>query len=80
MINQGIHEGVFDQSVNASMVARTMLSIFSYIVENIAKMPRERQRSKLIIDEAKHIFEILLRGIACEGFDRSALNLPGFTS
>lgn len=77
MIQQGIQEGTFDPAINPGMVARTMLSLFSYIVENVAKMPKAERKSHFIIEEMKHIFEILLRGIAREGFDRSYLILPG---
>jgi AcrR family transcriptional regulator len=77
MIYQGIQEGTFDPDINPGMVARTMLSLFSYIVENVAKMPNAERKSQFIIEEMKHIFEILLRGIAREGFDRSYLILPG---
>lgn len=77
MIRRGIQEGAFDPTVNPGMVARTMLSLFSYIVEQAAKMPKGEGKSRFIIEEMKRIFEILLRGIAREGFDRSALILPG---
>lgn len=77
MIRQGIQEGAFDPAINPGMIARIMLSLFSYIVENVAKMPKGEQKSQFIIAEVKHIFEILLRGIAREGFDRSCLILPG---
>ncbi|MDR2536035.1 MAG: TetR/AcrR family transcriptional regulator [Treponema sp.] len=76
MIQQGIGEGTFDPLVNAGVVARTMLSLFSYIVENVAKMPEPKRNAQIIIKEVKHSFEILLRGIAQEGIDRSLLLLP----
>ena len=77
MIQQGIHEKAFDPSVNPGMVAKTMLSLFSYIVESVARMPKTERKPALIIGEVKHIFEIILRGIARENFDRSSLTLQG---
>lgn len=77
MIDQGIREGIFDSSINSGSIARTMLSLFSHIVENAAKVKKEAQKSKIIIEEVKHIFEILLRGIASDTFDRSNMLLPG---
>ncbi|MDR3343810.1 MAG: TetR/AcrR family transcriptional regulator; helix-turn-helix transcriptional regulator [Treponema sp.] len=80
MIDQGIAEGTFDPAINPGISARTILSLFSYIVENVAKMPKTARKSQVIIEEMKYIFEILLRGIVREGFDRSRLVLPGIVS
>jgi AcrR family transcriptional regulator len=77
MIRQGIAEGAFEGAVNPGMVAKTMLSLFSYIAESVARMPKAERKPALIIGEVEHIFEIILRGIAREGFDRSSLTLQG---
>jgi hypothetical protein len=58
------------------MAARTFLSLFSYIVENAAKMPKEAQRSPAVIEEMTNVFQIILRGLARDGIDRSLLTLP----
>jgi AcrR family transcriptional regulator len=76
MIQQGINEGIFDPNIKPSTVARTMLSLFSYIVENIVKMPKNEQKALYIIEEVKSLFEIILRGIAKDGSDLSLLILP----
>ncbi|MDR2519333.1 MAG: TetR/AcrR family transcriptional regulator [Spirochaetaceae bacterium] len=77
MIQQGIHEGAFDPSINPGMVAKTMLSMFSHIMGSVVNMPKAERKPALIIGEVKHIFEIILRGIAREHFDRAAFTLPG---
>jgi AcrR family transcriptional regulator len=79
MIEQGIAEGVFEPDTNAAMFSHTILSVFSLIVENAAKFPGplEAQNSN-IIGEMRNIFQILLRGIAREGIDRSLLVLDSY--
>jgi AcrR family transcriptional regulator len=76
MIDQGKDEGIFDPAMNSVMAARTFLSLFSYIVENAAKMPKEIQRSPAVIEEMTTIFQIILRGLAKDGIDRAMLTLP----
>jgi AcrR family transcriptional regulator len=77
MLKQGIAEGVFEPSINPEMVSRTIIALFSYIMESAARIPREARESHVTTNEMKTIFEIMLRGIAREGFDRSRLVLPG---
>jgi AcrR family transcriptional regulator len=76
LIEQGKEEGVFDQDIDAARVTRIIFSLFSYIVETVSKVPRELRRSPVIVEEMKNIFQILFRGIAREGIDRSKLILP----
>jgi hypothetical protein len=77
MLKQGIAEGVFAPSINPEMVSRTIIALFSYVIESAARIPREARKSHVTTDEMKNIFEIMLRGITREGFDRSRLVLPG---
>ncbi|MDR1956374.1 MAG: TetR/AcrR family transcriptional regulator [Treponema sp.] len=76
MILQGITEGIFDPTAKPDILTRTVLGLFSCIVENAAKLPKLQRKSQAIIAEMKYVFEILLRGIAREGVDRSLLVLP----
>jgi AcrR family transcriptional regulator len=76
MFEQGIAEGVFEPSINPGMVSRTIIALFSYIIESAARIPKEARESHVTTDQMKNIFEIMLRGIAREGFDRSRLVLP----
>jgi AcrR family transcriptional regulator len=77
LLKQGIAEGVFEPSINPGTVSRTIIALFSYIIESAARVPKETRKSHVTTDEMKNIFEIMLRGIAREGFDRSLLTLPG---
>ncbi|GHV90599.1 hypothetical protein AGMMS50268_11020 [Spirochaetia bacterium] len=75
MIEQGMDEGTFEAGTDAGLVARTIISLFSYTVENAANMPRGARKPALIIGELRDIFQVILRGIAREGIDRSCLIL-----
>ncbi|MDR2185611.1 MAG: TetR/AcrR family transcriptional regulator [Treponema sp.] len=77
ILEQGVAEGVFEPSINPGMVSRTIIALFSYIIESAARIPKEARKSHVTTDEMKNIFEIMLRGIVREGFDRSRLTLPG---
>jgi AcrR family transcriptional regulator len=76
LIEQGKQEKIFDEDVDAARVTRIIFSLFSHIVETTSRVPRELRRSPVIVDEMKNIFQILFRGIAREGTDRSLLVLP----
>jgi AcrR family transcriptional regulator len=76
MIAQGISEGTFDSDADPAMISRTILSLFSVVIENIAKLPKGARNFHFIMDELTKIFQIILRGIAREGLDRSLLVLP----
>ncbi|MDR1863615.1 MAG: TetR/AcrR family transcriptional regulator [Treponema sp.] len=75
LIDQGKEEGTFDQDIDAARVTRIILSLFSYIVETVSKVPRTLRKSPVIVDEMKAVFQIVFRGIAREGIDRSRLDL-----
>jgi AcrR family transcriptional regulator len=76
LIEQGKKEGTFDEDVDPAGVTRIILSLFSYIVETASRVPKDLRRSPVIANEMKNIFQILFRGIAREGIDRSLLVLP----
>jgi AcrR family transcriptional regulator len=76
MIAQGINEGLFAPETNPAMISRVLLSLFSGIIENAAKMPESVRNAQAIINELTNLFQIILRGIAREGLDRSCLTLP----
>jgi AcrR family transcriptional regulator len=76
MVEQGKAEGTFEPDLDSAMAARTILFLFSCIVTNVAKVPREERKSTTVINEMRNIFQIMLRGIAREGIDRSCLVLP----
>jgi AcrR family transcriptional regulator len=76
MIIQGITEGIFDSATDPDISTRTILSLFLYIIECIAALPKAERKTLQSIAEMKKVFEITLRGIAAEGVDRSLLTLP----
>jgi AcrR family transcriptional regulator len=76
LIEQGKEEGTFDRDIDAAGVTRIILSLFSYIVETASRVPKDLRKTPVIVKEMKNIFQILFRGISCEGIDRSLLVLP----
>lgn len=76
MLIQGISEGIFDPATDPDISTRTVLSLFLYIMESTAALPKAERRTRRSIAEMKKVFEIILRGLAGEGVDRSLLALP----
>jgi AcrR family transcriptional regulator len=77
MIAQGIAEGTFDAAADPALFARTILTLFSTVIESTARTPRSARNAQLLINELTQLFQILIRGIARDGLDRSLLDLPG---
>lgn len=76
MIKAGIDEGAFERDVNPTLITHTIISLFSLIVDNGVKyLKRPREVDIVLFDEMRNIFQIILRGIAREGIDRSRLAL-----
>lgn len=75
VIERGIRDGSLETRFDARTLARTVLIISSGIVDNVARLPRDVRNMKLVIAEMRRVFEILLRGMAGPGVDRSQLNL-----
>jgi AcrR family transcriptional regulator len=76
MIKAGIDEGAFEQDVNPTLITHTIISLFSLIVDNTVKYLKKPQEVDVVLfDEMQNIFQIILRGIAREGIDRSRLAL-----
>jgi len=75
IIDQCKAEGIFDPSLDSGMATRLLLSLFSIIVENAARMHAEDRKSTFIIEEMKNIFQIIVRGFAREGIDRGILSI-----
>lgn len=75
VLSRGVADGTLDPSICPENVARTALLITSGIVENASLLPISLCDSSIILAEMKSTFEIVLRGIAAEGCDRSLLTL-----
>jgi AcrR family transcriptional regulator len=68
-------EGVFDPDLDSDMATRLLLSVFSIIVEKAILIPSAKRKSPAIIEEMTNVFQIIIRGFAKEGIDRSCLNI-----
>jgi AcrR family transcriptional regulator len=75
IIEQCKTEGIFDPGLDCGMATRLLLSMFSVIVENAARLPVEARKSPIIIEEMRNAFQIILRGFSKEGIDRSCLDI-----
>jgi len=68
-------EELFDSALDSDMATRLLLSMFSIIVESAARIPHETRKSLAVTEELKNTFQIIIRGFAKEGVDRSCLNI-----
>jgi len=75
LINQCKAEGVFDPKLDSDMASRLLLSMFSSTVDNASRMPAEKKKSPLLLEEMGNTFQLLIYGFAKEGIDRSCLNI-----
>jgi AcrR family transcriptional regulator len=72
---RGIDEGVFDSEINTVTVSQAILSLFSNVIEDAAKLPKGERDSALIVEELRKLFQIILKGIARQGLSPSLLEL-----
>jgi hypothetical protein len=75
IIDQCKAEGIFAPDLDAAMATRLLLSLFSIIVGNAARIPPEARKSPALIEEMTKSFQIIIYGFAREGVDRSCLDL-----
>ena len=89
IIDQCKAEGVFDPGLDSTLASSLLLSMFTILVENAACIPagippsdesrmqmqREARKSPALIEEMTKAFQIIIRGFAREGIDRSCLDI-----
>ncbi len=75
VLSRGVADGTLDPAIESERVARTVILITGGIIDNVARLPLQLRDSKLILSEMKSTFEIVLRGLAAPGSDRSLLVL-----
>ena len=75
IIDQCKEEGIFDPELDSLLATRVLLSMFSAIIENAARMSRDGRKSPILVEEMRKAFQIILRGFAREGIDRSCLDI-----
>jgi AcrR family transcriptional regulator len=73
---RGARDGTMDSSQEPEKIARIAMTIAFSIIDNAARLPREARNVRCIQEEMQGTFELLLRGIAAAGIDRSTLTLP----
>lgn len=75
VLKRGVADGTLEKSLDSEQLARTVIMIATSIIDAVAKLPRPQRDAGLIRTEMCRTFEILLRGLAAEGSDRSLLVL-----
>ncbi len=77
VFERGVKDGTMDGDIDPDRVARIAMTIALSIIDNVARLPREARDVRLIQEEMRSTFELLLRGVAAMGTDRKSLTLPG---
>lgn len=75
VLGRGIRDGTLDSGLPAERLAGTVIMLATGIVDEVARLPRPQRDTRLIRSEMTTVFQILLRGLAAEGCDRSLLVL-----
>lgn len=75
VLRLGIKDGTLDPGIEPITVARTSLLIATALIDEAARLPRELRDPRRIRDELRNTFNLLLRGVAAPGADRSRLYL-----
>ena len=75
IIEQCKSEGVFDPDLDSTLAMRLVLSLFSFFVGNAANISAGSEKTEAIANEMRSAFQILIRGFAGEGVDRSQLDI-----
>lgn len=76
VIERGVADGTLETRVAPAKLARSIVMIATAVIDAVARLPRSARDARLIRAEMRNIFELLLRGLAAEGTDRSLLILP----
>jgi len=75
LIDQCKSEGIFDPNLDSEMATRLVLSMFSSIIDNTARLPIEARKSPAFLKEMSKAFQIIIYGFAREGINRSSLDI-----
>jgi AcrR family transcriptional regulator len=76
VLERGIADGTLKTDLKPLKLARTVILIATAIIDTVARLPRPARDSRIILAEMRGVFELLIRGLAAEGTDRSLLTLP----
>lgn len=76
VLERGIADGTLKTDLKPLKLARTVILIATAIIDTVARLPRPARDSRIILTEMKNTFELMIRGLAADGTDRSLLVLP----
>lgn len=78
IIARGVEDGTLLPSLDPERLTRTVILVATSVIDGVARLPREARDVRVVMEELRGIFEILLRGVAAPGTDRALLELvPG---
>ncbi|TCW62148.1 hypothetical protein C5O22_02650 [Treponema sp. J25] len=75
ILERGYQDGTLQKTVEPERIAKSVFLIGSSLIEYVARLPRIKRDNKLIIQEMKTIFELILRGLAAPNTDPQVLSL-----
>jgi len=75
LIDQCKTEGIFDPNLDSGLATRLLLSMFSNVIDDTARLPMEARKSPALLKEMAKCFQIIVYGFAREGIARSSLNI-----
>jgi len=68
-------EGIFAPDLDSTVATRLLLSMFSVILENAARIPPEARKSPAVMEGMTNTFQILIRGFAKEGIEHEKISI-----
>lgn len=75
VFRKGVDDGSLEKIPDPERLAYTVIMIATSIIDSETRLPRPKRDPRRISLEIRETFEILLRGLATEGSDRSLLTL-----
>ncbi len=75
VLQKGVSDGSLEKIPDPERLAYTIIMIATSIIDSETRLPRPQRDPRKISLAMRETFEILLRGLAAEGSDRSLLSL-----
>lgn len=75
VLSRGVADGTLDPATDPDKMARVAVLIARALIDNIARLPRKERSGRHLEEELRSTFELMLRGLAAAGTDRSLLLL-----
>jgi len=80
MVDECKAEGAFDPGLDSGAAVGLVLSVFSTIMGNVARLPPEARDPGAMLGEMTRAFQIIVRGFAREGVAHARLDIAGAES